>query len=106
MMSKLHVPEAVRAAAAATTTTATGKGSGSGSGGSGGGGGADPASSPAAAGVMLELLEGTLWQRQLGSLSEEMVAALVCQVRIWRGQMGGGCRGERVLPWPCAHHMC
>lgn len=46
-------------------------------------GGSTPAGdgSTAAAGVMLELLEGTLWQRQLGSLSEEMVAALVCQVR-------------------------
>jgi hypothetical protein len=37
-------------------------------------------SSNAAAGVMIDLLECTLWQRQLGSLSEETVAALVCQV--------------------------
>jgi len=29
---------------------------------------------------MIDLLECTLWQRQLGSLSEETVAALVCQV--------------------------
>lgn len=33
------------------------------------------------AGVMIDLLEATLWQRQLGTLSEEMVGALVAQVR-------------------------
>jgi hypothetical protein len=37
--------------------------------------------SSAAAGVMIDLLECTLWQRQLGTLSEETVAALVAQVR-------------------------
>jgi hypothetical protein len=36
--------------------------------------------SNAAAGVMIDLLECTLWQRQLGTLSEETVAALVAQV--------------------------
>jgi hypothetical protein len=36
--------------------------------------------SSAAAGVMIDLLECTLWQRQLGTLSEETVAALVAQV--------------------------
>lgn len=34
----------------------------------------------ATAGVMIDLLECTLWQRQLGTLSEETVAALVAQV--------------------------
>jgi hypothetical protein len=33
-----------------------------------------------AATVMTDLLESTLWQRQLGSFSEELVAALVAQV--------------------------
>jgi hypothetical protein len=77
MMTKLHVPEAVRAATAAG---ASGGGATPSSGGRPGAapGGADGA---AAASVMLELLEGTLWQRQLGALSEEMVAALVCQAR-------------------------
>ena len=37
-------------------------------------------SAGAAAGVMIDLLECTLWQRQLGSLSEETVVALVAQV--------------------------
>ena len=31
-------------------------------------------------GVMIDLLEATLWQRQLGTLSEELVGALVGQV--------------------------
>lgn len=33
-----------------------------------------------AAGVMIDMLESTLWQRQLGSLPEETVGALVAQV--------------------------
>lgn len=33
-------------------------------------------------GVMIDLLEATLWQRQLGTLSEELVGALVAQVRL------------------------
>jgi hypothetical protein len=37
-----------------------------------------------AAGVMIDMLESTLWQRQLGSLPEETVGALVAQVhREW-----------------------
>jgi hypothetical protein len=76
MMTKLHVPEAVRAATAAGASGAAAAPAGGrpGSAAAAGGDGA------AAASVMLELLEATLWQRQLGSLSEEMVAALVCQV--------------------------
>lgn len=35
----------------------------------------------AAAGMMIDMLECTLWQRQLGSLPEETVSALVAQVR-------------------------
>ena len=29
---------------------------------------------------MMEVLENTLWNRSLGSMSEEIVAALVCQI--------------------------
>lgn len=35
--------------------------------------------------MMIDMLECTLWQRQLGALPEETVSALVAQVR-------GGCR--------------
>ncbi|GBF91812.1 dynamin ARC5 [Raphidocelis subcapitata] len=80
MMSKLNVPEAVRAAAASASSAAPSSGGGKGGGGGGAAAGGDGGGGAAAAGVMLELLEGTLWQRQLGPLSEEMVAALVCQV--------------------------
>ncbi|KIY93293.1 hypothetical protein MNEG_14669, partial [Monoraphidium neglectum] len=83
MMSKLHIPEAVRAAAAAGAAPAPSSGGGKpASSGGGGGSSSSGAAEGGAAGaaVMLELLECTLWQRQLGSLSEEMVAALVCQV--------------------------
>ncbi|KAI8476585.1 MAG: P-loop containing nucleoside triphosphate hydrolase protein [Monoraphidium minutum] len=69
MMTKLHIPEVARATAG---------GGGGAKGGAGGVAGGEGGS--AAAGVMLEMLEATLWQRQLGALSEEMVAALVCQV--------------------------
>lgn len=31
--------------------------------------------------MMIDMLECTLWQRQLGSLPEETVSALVAQVR-------------------------
>lgn len=93
MMTKLQVPEAVRAAAAAggSAPAPPAKGSSSGGGGGGGASGSAPGGegNAAAAGVMLELLECTLWQRQLGSLSEEMVAALVCQV-------GGGAAGAHA----------
>ncbi len=30
--------------------------------------------------VLVNILDCTLWQRQLGAISEEIVAALVCQV--------------------------
>jgi len=50
----------------------------------GGSGGKDGARNAAAAsgsgGGVAELLESTLWSRQLGSLSEQLVAALVCQI--------------------------
>lgn len=36
----------------------------------------------AAAGMMIDMLECTLWQRQLGSLPEETVSALVAQVSV------------------------
>ena len=29
---------------------------------------------------MAQVLESTLWSRQLGALSEQLVAALVCQI--------------------------
>lgn len=80
MMSKLHIPEAVRAAAASAAGGASGSSKSAAAAGGSGGGAAGGEGGGAAAGVMLELLECTLWQRQLGSLSEEMVAALVCQV--------------------------
>ena len=35
---------------------------------------------------MMEVLENTLWNRTLGSMSEEIVAALVCQ--IFEGEPG------------------
>lgn len=30
--------------------------------------------------TMMDVLENTLWNRQLGVMSEEIVAALVCQI--------------------------
>jgi hypothetical protein len=50
----------------------------------------------AAAGMMIDMLECTLWQRQLGSLPEETVSALVAQVRPGEGR-GWGIGG------PAAH---
>ena len=47
---------------------------GRGRGGGGGGAAAEPDSAVA------EVLENTLWNRQLGVMSEEIVAALVCQI--------------------------
>jgi len=45
------------------------------------GGGDDAASAViAAGGTVADLLESTLWNRQLGAVSEEIVAALVCQI--------------------------
>lgn len=55
----------------------------------GGSGGARPTAAAAAAaaaggagagGGVAEVLESTLWSRQLGALSEQLVAALVCQI--------------------------
>jgi len=51
---------------------------GRGRGGSGGGGGGGAAPEPDSA--VVEVLENTLWNRQLGAMSEEIVAALVCQI--------------------------
>jgi hypothetical protein len=62
----------------------TGGPGGSGSGGGGGhqhggkGGGAGGASE--AGGATADFLENTLWNRTLGAMSEEIVAALVCQI--------------------------
>ena len=42
------------------------------------GGGSAPA--PEAENAVAEVLENTLWNRQLGVMSEEIVAALVCQI--------------------------
>jgi hypothetical protein len=67
----------------ATTSGKGGNNNSHGSGGGAGGGAGGLVSGEAAAGVMLDLLEGTLWQRQLGSLSEELVSALVGQVGGW-----------------------
>ena len=64
--------------------------------GRGGGGGA--AAEPDSA--VAEVLENTLWNRQLGVMSEEIVAALVCQIfegappalrahRLWLGTRCG-----------------
>lgn len=65
---------------------------GSSSGKSGGHHQSEAASGPAAA--MIDMLEVTLWQRQLGSLPEETVGALVAQVRClsvgWVEMLGGG----------------
>ena len=38
------------------------------------------ASAPEAENVIAQVLENTLWNRQLGVMSEEIVAALVCQI--------------------------
>ena len=35
----------------------------------------------------MDVLENTLWNRQLGIMSEEIVAALVCQ--IYEGELSG-----------------
>ena len=38
------------------------------------------AQAPEAENAVAEVLENTLWNRQLGVMSEEIVAALVCQI--------------------------
>ncbi len=57
----------------------SGRGAGKGGNAAGGGGG------------VAEVLESTLWSRQLGELSEQLVAALVCQ--IFEGAPAGPCEG-------------
>ena len=39
-----------------------------------------PARDPEEENQVLDVLENTLWNRQLGVMSEEIVAALVCQI--------------------------
>lgn len=73
MMGKLQGTEAGRVGAAGGSSSGNKSGHQQGQEASGG-----------AAGVMIDMLESTLWQRQLGSLPEETVGALVAQVR------GGG----------------
>lgn len=63
MLSKVTGPGAAAAAATANGNQSSGKGG---------------ASSGDAS--MMEVLENTLWNRTLGSMSEEIVAALVCQI--------------------------
>ena len=47
---------------------------------SSGGRGGGSAAAPEAENAVAEVLENTLWNRQLGVMSEEIVAALVCQI--------------------------
>ena len=56
-----------------------------------GNGAAGGAGAPGAPSSMTDFLENTLWNRTLGSMSEEIVAALVCQ--IFEGERAGGPRG-------------
>ncbi len=42
--------------------------------------GGAPVQAPEAENTVAEVLENTLWNRQLGVMSEEIVAALVCQI--------------------------
>lgn len=67
----------------------------SGAGGSGGGGGKGSAGQSVGEGsaATADFLENTLWNRTLGAMSEEIVAALVCQ--IFEGGWGG--EGRRGL---------
>ena len=51
--------------------------------------GGAPARAPEAENAVAEVLENTLWNRQLGVMSEEIVAALVCQ--IFEGELGHRC---------------
>ncbi len=59
--------------------------------------------------MLAEVLESTLWSRQLGPMSEEVVAALVCQIFegirwVWWGVVCGGKLGWGVA-W-CAGVVC
>jgi len=65
---------------------------GRGRGGNGGGGSGAAAPEPDSA--VVEVLENTLWNRQLGVMSEEIVAALVCQI------FEGARRTPPVVPPP------
>ena len=47
-----------------------------------------------------QVLENTLWNRQLGVMSEEIVAALVCQ--IFEGARPAARCGHALIP----HHRC
>ena len=42
--------------------------------------GSAQAQNPGEDSTMMDVLENTLWNRQLGIMSEEIVAALVCQI--------------------------
>jgi hypothetical protein len=82
----------------------TGGPGGSGSGGGGGhqhggkGGGAGGASE--AGGATADFLENTLWNRTLGAMSEEIVAALVCQ--IFEGELDW----VQLEPAACMQRRC
>jgi hypothetical protein len=43
-------------------------------------GSAQQGQNPGEDSTMMDVLENTLWNRQLGIMSEEIVAALVCQI--------------------------
>jgi hypothetical protein len=55
-------------------------GPGAKAGGKGAAGGAAAAAAAGGEGSMMDVLENTLWNRTLGAMSEEIVAALVCQI--------------------------
>eukprot|EP00879_Flechtneria_rotunda_P028913 GHRR01031150.1.p1 GENE.GHRR01031150.1~~GHRR01031150.1.p1 ORF type:complete len:172 (+),score=76.33 GHRR01031150.1:189-704(+) len=75
-MSKLQLPDTVRLGSNGTSNNQ--QHCSNGKGGQQQNGQVDAGN--ATAGVMIDLLECTLWQRQLGMLSEETVGALVAQV--------------------------
>ena len=77
-------------------TTPAGKAGGGGGGaGKGGEGSASSSGAAGAGGATAEFLENTLWNRTLGAMSEEIVAALVCQ--IFEGELRGA-QGGKMSP--------
>lgn len=74
-----HEPELARACRVQMPAVATNAVSAPAGGGKNSGTGKGPSDSMPPGGIAA-VLECTLWNRQLGALSEELVAALVCQI--------------------------
>lgn len=103
LMGRLQLPESSLRGGGGAAVPGGSKGGQQGSGGV-------QDTSSATAGVMIDLLECTLWQRQLGTLSEETVSALVAQVRAHcvrlASLLAGTAARSQLLGVNCAPECC